>query len=229
MVLEKLNAHDILNLMSGLSDTAKDTSVIVLDSVTSTNDYLLELLKEDNELKPQTAVLAEMQSAGKGRQGRLWVSPPGNIYLSLYRPFNCTLDKLYGLSLVVGIGIARVLQNHNLPDVKLKWPNDILWQERKLGGILIETRANKNGMVDVVIGLGLNINDMDAYKNDISQKYVSLESAVQHKIYRNELVAHLLVELNKILQQFADNSFDVFVNEWKSLEFIMPESNCSVH
>lgn len=191
--------------------------ILFKESVNSTNDYLLDLLKNTADLQPKTVVIANQQTAGKGRQGRTWISPPGNIYLSLYWKFNCTLDKLYGLSLVVGIAIANVLKSNGLSDVKLKWPNDIFWQNNKLGGILIETKPGKNNTIDAVIGFGLNIKDVAGYKDQVSQNCVALESILQREIDKQELIAELLTELNIILIKFAQYGFDVFIDEWNKI------------
>jgi len=193
-------------------------SVIVEDSLPSTNDYLLDMISKSAEQMTKTAVLAETQTGGKGRQGKQWVSPEGNIYLSVYWPFKCTLEKLYGLSLVVGIAIARVLKANGLADVQLKWPNDIYWQGRKMGGILIETKQNRPGIIDTIIGIGLNIVEMEAYSQEIGQKFVSLESALQHRVYRDKLVAQLLLELDAILNRFTQAGFADFIDEWKTLD-----------
>lgn len=221
MALESLNAVDINTLLADLSDLSNEITIIIKDQLASTNDYLFELVNNNDLPLPKTVVLTETQTAGKGRQGRVWVSPPGNIYLSLYWPFACTLDKLYGLSLVVGIAIARVLRANGVEDVKLKWPNDVFWQGRKLGGILIETKRNKNGWLDAIIGIGLNIKEMDQFEQQINQKNVSLEDIMQHKIYRNKLIAQLLAELANVLVLFADKGFDHFIAEWKDLETIV--------
>lgn len=201
MMIERLNAQDILNLLPA----DRQLKICVLDMVGSTNDYLFNLINAGSDIPD--VVLAETQSAGKGRNGNAWNSPHGNIYLSLYKRFNCELNELYGLSLVIGIAVARVLQGHGLCNVKLKWPNDIYWNSRKMGGILIETRQH-GAMVDAVIGLGLNV------KDQTSPQFVCLEDALQVKIHRNKLVADLLNELKLVLDQFMLTGFDNFVAEW---------------
>ncbi len=216
MALESLSPTDISNLLAPHSTLAKDLDIILEENLDSTNDYLMSLIATQSPAS-KVLVLAETQSSGKGRDGRNWVSPPGNIYMSLYWPFKCALEQLYGLSLVVGVAVARVLKANGLSDVKLKWPNDIFWQQRKMGGILIETKQ-RSGNVDAVIGLGLNISDMQAYTMQISQKFVVLEDALQRKVYRNKLIAQLLAELDQILNQFAEHGLDLFVEEWKNFD-----------
>ncbi|HSX20835.1 MAG TPA: biotin--[acetyl-CoA-carboxylase] ligase [Gammaproteobacteria bacterium] len=215
---DKLSAHSIMALLSNTTLPAHEFRVIVEECLGSTNDHLMDLIKNATEPMPKTALLAEMQTSGKGRHGRSWVSVPGNILLSIYWPFEGTLEKLYGLSLVVGIAIARVLKANGLTDVQLKWPNDIYWQDRKMGGILIETKQTRPGIIDTVIGVGLNIVEMDEYAAQIGQKFVSLESALQHKIYRDKLVAQLLLESDKVLKLFIEQGFNAFIDEWKSLD-----------
>lgn len=218
MSLERLSASEIVDLISGINDSDLGISIIVLDSVSSTNDYVFDLLKVNNSRLNKTAVLSEQQTSGKGRLGRSWVSPPGNIYLSLYWPFSGTLSCLYGLSIVIGIAVVRVLKRRGVEDVCLKWPNDIMWHGHKLGGILIETKQGRAGVIDLVIGIGLNLKSMDEHANEINQKFADLESVTQRVICRNELVAQLLVEISGILDKFALERFDCFVAEWKSLD-----------
>lgn len=193
-------------------------NIIVENCIPSTNEYLFDLVSKSETILPNTAVLAQTQTGGKGRDGRIWVSPPGNIYLSVYWPFHGNHDALYGLSLVVGIAIARVLKNNGLHDVQLKWPNDIYWQAHKMGGILIETKPNKLGVIDVIIGIGLNVVAMPEQAQKITQKFVSLENALQRKVALNKLVAELLVEINTVLVKFKSCGFSSFVTEWKGLD-----------
>ncbi len=213
MNFEKLSDQKILNEIN-----TQEFTILVADCLPSTNDHLITMLKSDTAVLNKTVVLAETQTNGKGRQGRTWVSPPGNILLSLYWQFKCNLESLYGLSLVVGIAVARVLQAHGLNDVQLKWPNDIYWQGHKMGGILIETKQSKPGVIDTVIGLGLNIVDLTEYRQDIDQKFVGLENALGRKVSRNTLIANLLDEFNAILMQFSYEGFGDFVSEWKALD-----------
>lgn len=217
MAENKLSATEILHMLTNAVPD-NDFQVIVEESLPSTNDYLMELLSSSKEPMPKTALLAEMQTKGKGRHGRNWVSVPGNISLSVYWPFACTLDKLYGLSLVVGIAIARVIKANGLADVQLKWPNDIYWQNCKMGGILIETKQNRPGIIDTIIGIGLNIVEMDDKSTQIEQKFVSLERALRHKVQLNKLVAQLLLELNTVLKQFTQSGFSEFIAEWKAFD-----------
>jgi BirA family biotin operon repressor/biotin-[acetyl-CoA-carboxylase] ligase len=227
MVSEQLKVQTIKDILASFSDLDQEISVILHQSLPSTNDYLMRQIISNNKPSHKTAVLAEIQTAGKGRLDRVWISPPGNIYLSFYWQFKHKLDELYDLSLVIGIAVARVLKANGLHDVKLKWPNDIFWNEGKLGGILIETKQNK-GMVDAVIGIGLNVQSMHEHDAEISQRHIDLQSALQQKINRNKLVAQLLNELNDVLMQFSTSGFNYFQNEWKQYEIVLERDLCTV-
>ncbi len=230
MTIKKLSADEILSFIAGqVKDQTWNQdkvlpkfSIIVADSLVSTNSYLLEQIANGLNLKNKTVLIAENQTGGRGQQGRTWISVPGNILLSFYWQFQGKLTDLSGLSLVVGIAITRVIKANGLYEVKLKWPNDVFWHQRKMGGILIETKQNKSGYIDVVIGIGLNIVAMDEYSAQITQKFVALENALQRKVYRNKLLAQLLVELDIVLTTFALQGFDAFLSEWKSLEIDIP-------
>jgi len=114
------------------------TELEIHDQIHSTNSHLVAL---SNAKPDSTAVvcLAEQQTAGKGRRGRQWISPFGsNIYASIVWKFEQGPTYLSGLSLAIGVAVIKSLKTHGIKDVGLKWPNDIYWQQRKLGGILVE-------------------------------------------------------------------------------------------
>jgi len=125
-------------------------------TVGSTNTVLLE--RANPPVGSSEALLAEYQTAGRGRRGRNWVAPPGgSICLSLSWMFGEVPRDLSALGLVVGVCALRALQHLGVDRVRLKWPNDLLVEDRKLGGILIELRAETAGPACVVIGIGLNV------------------------------------------------------------------------
>lgn len=117
---------------------------VVFDEIDSTNEYLLT---HHQRLENGTVCLAEKQTAGRGRRGRTWYSPESeNLYFSIlwHYPMEQAAD-LPPLSLVVALIIAESLTAQNVKDIQIKWPNDIYYQGKKMGGILLETQANRNG------------------------------------------------------------------------------------
>lgn len=161
--------------------------LIYLQSCQSTNAECMQASEHG------TVVLAERQTAGRGRRGRDWYSPAsGNVYCSIGLNKSLPADFLGLISLLAGVSIAQVLEEFSYPDISLKWPNDILCQGKKLGGILIETQALAEDQFFLVIGFGLNIN-LDAKASDyIDQPAISLSMLGKQQINRQSLLAGLI-------------------------------------
>lgn len=162
--------------------------------------------------------LAEYQTAGKGRRGRTWVSPFGrNLYFSLVWSFAAGAAGLEGLSLVVGIALHRALTDLGLDQVALKWPNDLLANQKKLAGILLEMQGDASGECQVVIGVGVNVQMPDEAEEHITQPWTDLTRLVGRSVSRNQLMATVLNHLVPTLKLFAEQGFAPFKGEWQSL------------
>ena len=187
----------------------------VLWSVDSTNRYILN--QAPNGIGSGLAVLAEHQSAGRGRRGRHWVSPFGrNLYLSLLWDFELDAAQLSGLSLAIAVAITRALSKLEINDVMLKWPNDLLWQERKLCGVLLEMKGEASGPWQVVIGMGMNVNMDSITTEEIGQPWVDLKTILGQNLDRNKLAAVILSELLEAMDQFQDSGLSPFLAEWRT-------------
>lgn len=187
----------------------------VLWSVDSTNRYILN--QAPNGIGSGLAVLAEHQSAGRGRRGRHWVSPFGrNLYLSLLWEFELDAAQLSGLSLAIAVAITRALSKLEINDVMLKWPNDLLWQERKLCGVLLEMKGEASGPWQVVIGMGMNVNMDSITTEEIEQPWVDLKTILGQNLDRNKLAAVILSELLEAMDQFQDSGLSPFLAEWRA-------------
>jgi BirA family biotin operon repressor/biotin-[acetyl-CoA-carboxylase] ligase len=170
-------------------------NIIYLDSVPSSNNYVLDHL---GSLVSDTVVVAFDQSKGKGTNGRVWLSPPGNLYFSIYKKLQARQIDLQYLSINVGVKIAEVLLTLGVTNIAIKWPNDLWLNQKKLGGILIETKNNPTvGFVDVVIGVGLNL--VAHNQLPISQPYTSLMEEGYH-FDKEILLTHLLENINRTQQ-----------------------------
>lgn len=135
----------------------ENNKIIILDQIPSTNDYLLKCANNTNH--QLIFCIAEQQTAGKGQFDRVWFSPNNNIYLSLLWRFNCNLKELTKLSQQIAITLNNTLNKYGILGSIIKWPNDILYNNRKLAGILIETIGKpNNNYCYAVIGVGLNVN-----------------------------------------------------------------------
>lgn len=165
-----------------------------------------------------TVVLAESQTGGRGRRGRVWVSPPAqNLYCSVIYRATGGVQALQGLSLVVGVSVAELLRQRVGIDCTVKWPNDLVVGSRKLGGILVELAGDASGECAAVIGIGLNCN-MRASNEAIDQPWVSLATLTDRSVDRNALVAALLVKLSDDLSEFSNGGFGAFSVRWDVLD-----------
>lgn len=174
-------------------------------------------------------IVAEQQTAGRGRRGRQWVSPFGcNIYCSAIWEFDGGAAALEGLSLAVGVAVARALTAVGVHDVGLKWPNDVVWGGRKLAGILLEMVGDAAGRCQVVIGIGINVAMADsAQTTQIDQPWVDVRTAlagapapdpVSRSHLRNRLLGALLQQLLPTLQQFEREGFAAMRAAWSELD-----------
>ena len=170
-------------------------------SLDSTNS---ELLRRETPAHGVAALIAERQTGGRGRRGKTWSSPlAAHLYLSLSRQFSGGLARLGGLSLVAGVATAEALQEAGYADVRLKWPNDLMVEGRKLGGLLVEGGGEHAGPVRAVIGLGLNVRMPDAMAATLDQPWTDLAGLKGGLApSRNAIAARLLSHLLPALDRF---------------------------
>lgn len=189
----------------------------IFDEINSTNTYLLEQASQG--LKGPQFCLAESQHSGRGRFNREWLSPFGkNIYLSLLWHFPGDLSTLSGLSLVIAIAIIQALNKYGIEDICLKWPNDVLWNNHKLAGTLIELRGESNTACDAVIGIGLNVELPKLLKRAIKQPIADLSEIIKKQPERNKLIALLIESLIDTLTLFQREGLLPFIKLWKTLD-----------
>ncbi|EJD6509867.1 bifunctional biotin--[acetyl-CoA-carboxylase] ligase/biotin operon repressor BirA [Providencia rettgeri] len=195
-----------------------DVNIIVEPVINSTNQYMLERIPS---LKSGDTCLAEYQSAGRGRRGRQWVSPFGcNLYLSMYWKLDQGPAAAIGLSLVVGIVIAETLNKISQEKVKVKWPNDLYMNDKKLAGILVELTGKTGDAAHIIIGIGINIgmnkNNIES-SNTITQEWSSLRDEVED-IERNELSVNIIKALRESLVIFENEGLKPFLDRWFKLD-----------
>ena len=155
------------SLVAKFDDAPLKLCFHIFDTLPSTNQKLWELI--DQGAKPGTVVIATQQTAGRGQWGRQWDSSLGGLYLSLAIAPNLPLANSAQLTLCSAWGIATALRDRNIP-VLLKWPNDLILLNRKLGGILIETRVQQGHITHAVIGVGIN------WVNPVPETGINLKS-----------------------------------------------------
>ena len=189
-------------------------------TVDSTNTVLLA--RPNPPFGACDVLLAEYQTAGRGRRGRSWLAPPGgSICMSLGWTFREVPNEIGALGLAVGVCVLRALKEYGLEQVALKWPNDVLADGMKLGGILIELRAESDGPACVIIGIGLNV----ALGAEVLQRIgetgvaaVDLVTAGLAQPSRNALAAALVGQVVQGLRAFEKEGLRPFVEEWRAAD-----------
>jgi BirA family biotin operon repressor/biotin-[acetyl-CoA-carboxylase] ligase len=192
----------------------------LLFEVGSTNTQLLNSAPPP----PSTAdvCLAELQHAGRGRLGRRWIAPfGGGIAMSLGWTCSDVVRTLPALSLGVGVAVSRGLTRVGAAGITLKWPNDIWFEDRKLGGVLIELRAEAGGPAHVVIGVGINVSLPAEARREIEASGVAAAAATDARkgpVSRNMLAGAILDELLSMLLQYERFGFAAFRDAWTALD-----------
>ncbi|CAM3227732.1 biotin--protein ligase [Ectopseudomonas mendocina] len=190
--------------------------VAVEPSVDSTNAEIFRRL-EAGERAP-FVLLAERQTAGRGRRGRVWASPfAENLYCSVVLRVDGGMSQVEALSLTVGLAVAKTLQSLGLNGVQLKWPNDVLVDGRKISGILLELAGDPADVCHVVIGIGINVNMANDAPGAIDQPWASVRQCMGRMLDRNDLAAELLLQLRDCLSMHWQHGFAGLREEWEAL------------
>ncbi len=185
----------------------------IRDTVDSTNTALIERAAQG--APGGTVLAAEWQAAGRGRLGRAWHAGVGEaLTFSLLWRSARGAGALSGLTLAVGVALARALQSAGAGGVALKWPNDVLWRGGKLAGVLTELQGDALGPTAVVIGIGINVRLSEATRARIGQATADLETACEAAPDRNRLLAGVLIELDGMLGAFGRDGFAPLREEW---------------
>ncbi|MGB4811617.1 MAG: biotin--[acetyl-CoA-carboxylase] ligase [Methylophilaceae bacterium] len=216
-------AIDFLNkeaVLRAIGEQGAWFNLQILDEVASTNTYLMQ--QSSQGAAHVTCVAANLQTSGKGRRGRTWLSHLGaSLTFSLLWRFQCGAAALSGLSLAVGVALTRAFNRLGVNNVQLKWPNDVLVldeqnQGKKLAGILIELQGDMDGPSSAVIGVGINLNLPEHVLKNIDQPATDLALVSTSPVTQSVLLGTLLKHLADILQQFEAEGFTALRDEWTS-------------
>jgi len=209
LVQSKSDALNAGVIQSGLRTQALGRSLHILTETPSTNTLGLTLAESG---EPHgTVILAEHQTAGKGRLGRFWASPPNkNIYCSVILRDPRLQQYMTWVPLVTGLAISEAIQSEQSIKPSLKWPNDLLIGNKKLGGILCESISRGNIPCVLIIGFGVNVNAaLKDFSEDLQPISTSLFQESGHPCNRNTLLASILNHLERWYDQLASNNIDV--------------------
>ena len=182
--------------------------IIKLDAIDSTNDYL-KALANDKPLDNFTTVVAQNQSKGRGQMGTQWQSEPDkNLTMSiLFKEVLTDKVDIFYLNAAVALTLIRVLESLNISKVTVKWPNDIMADAKKVGGILIENSIKSDGTIRSIIGIGLNVNQTD-FSN--LPKATSLALEIHEEINKDSLMMKILEQLKHSIGLLSDQSDQVW-------------------
>ena len=210
-------------LYAALDDTSRSSveAVEIFSEIDSTNNYLLN---QDAPRGGQCRIaIADQQTAGRGRLGNPWQSPPGaGLYLSCAYTFHAEQNHVSSLTLAIGVSVADAL-NVLGANCKLKWPNDLVVNNAKLGGILTEVHPAKSEAATVVVGIGLNLefgNQLDGMKSSIG-KVTDLRQALTELPNRDEIAKLIIDHTVTALQRFDMDGFKSFQARWPALDWLL--------
>lgn len=215
---QSIDFFDPKKVLSTIGEQQNLFNLIVLDEVASTNTYLMQ----QKNMPHATCVAAHIQTSGKGRRGRIWVSRLGaSLTFSVLWRFQCGAAALSGLSLAVGVALIRALKNIGIEQAQLKWPNDVLildenQQSKKLAGILIELQGDLDGPSSAVIGVGINLNLPKMMIESIDQPTTDLHKIAGYSVNQNLLLGTILKHLAEVLVTFEQLGFAGLREEWLS-------------
>ncbi|AXG70073.1 bifunctional ligase/repressor BirA [Kordia sp. SMS9] len=191
--------------------------IIKLDAIDSTNRYLRQLHSQE-KLIDFTIVTAAVQTAGKGQMGTKWNSEKGkNLTFSVFKQISCLeiVEQFY-ISMATSLAIYKALKHFQIPKLAIKWPNDILSENQKICGILIENVIQNSKMTAAIIGIGLNVNQTNF---DVKLNASSLKKSTGIHFDLDEVLFHIAAELKKYATLITEHSFTELKTEYESLLF----------
>jgi len=203
---------------------ARLASFNAFPKIESTNSYLMQ---QDGPPPGRIHVaVTDNQTMGRGRHGRTWKSPPGSgLCLSLAYTFGAPPANLPALTLAIGLGVIQALEYTGVGGVQLKWPNDLMADDGKLGGILTESQSRAAGTVTIVTGVGLNINLGDApdleLESDSMRQVADLAGFANTLPEHNDLAARLIDSLCATFVDFETDGFDRYTRRWAERDWLL--------
>jgi len=184
--------------------------------VTSTSDVAKELATL--EAVEGTVVIAEVQTRGRGRLGRGWLSPKGGIWFSVILRPEVRAKDAFKITFLTAVAVAKTIGKMFKLNVEIGWPNDVLVNGKKVCGILTETSIRGETVDSVIVGVGINANiDMNFFPKQLKKTVTTLASEVKREVDREKFLRVLLEELEAYYKMFKENKFDLILEEWKQL------------
>lgn len=205
----------------------QDFSFIYKEIAESTN---ADVLNHYQTHEQESIAICEMQTAGKGRRGRQWVSPfAQNIYCTLGVEKSLPASQLGLVSILSGIALCQAMAVCGIPDIKLKWPNDLYFGRQKLGGILIESRPTANGSYFFAIGFGINVHMTRAQLDEIPQATTSLALISENAVDRQQVLLATIESVVEKVRSFNEIETSALIDEFELNDAFNKESICVIN
>lgn len=188
-------------------------NIIQLEEIDSTNNYLKQLAREQS-LSDGTVVVSEFQTGGRGQQGNTWFSTKGDnlLFSLLVRPKKVAANEMFYISCITSLALVNTL-SPLIDNVRIKWSNDIYWNDKKLAGILIENTFQENLIQQSVIGIGLNVNEATFSAN--LPNPVSLYQITKQKLDKEHLLRSFLLKFSSLYVSFERNELPHLMDDYK--------------
>ncbi len=212
---EYMNRNEILD---GLNTKTIGKELYLFKEVMSTNTVAKFL--SENDVSNGTVIISEKQSGAKGRLGKSWESPLGGIWLSLVVKPNVDHSKIPMITLATGVAVVKTLERIGIENAEIKWPNDVMINDKKVCGILTEAITKFNSMESVIIGVGIDANfDVNVLSKELQEGTTTLDIELGHRVNENEIIRFFLEEFEKIGTLFEDGKFEGILKEWRKYSY----------
>ena len=193
-------------------------NLYIYNEVSSTNT-IAQFLSQ-NGIGNGSVVVAEKQTAGRGRSGKSWESPLGGVWLSVILTPDVDYSKIPLITLATGVAVAKALERIGVENPEIKWPNDIMINGKKVCGILTEGVTNFNSIKNVIIGVGIDANlSIEDFPKELQAKTTSLEIELERKINENLLIKIFLEELEQTIELFNSEAYEEILREWRKRSY----------
>ena len=212
---EYLNRDEILD---GLNTKTVGKELYLFKDVMSTNT-LAKFLSE-NGVSNGTVIISEKQSGAKGRLGKSWESPLGGIWLSIVVKPQVDHSKIPMITLATGVAVVKTFERIGIENAEIKWPNDVIINDKKVCGILTEAITKFNNIESVIIGVGIDANfDVNVLSKELQEGTTTLDIESDHRINENEIIRFFLEEFEKIAKLFEEGEFERILKEWRKYSY----------
>lgn len=205
-------------ISKGLNTKYIGKNLYVYHEVKSTNNIAKFLSR--NNIADGSVIISEKQTEARGRSGKAWESPLGGVWLSIVLNPHVDHSKLPLITLATGVAVAKTLERIGVENPEIKWPNDILINDKKVCGILTEAVAKFNTIENVIIGVGIDANvDIEQFPEKLKDGSATLEKELGRKIDENDLIIAFLEEFEKISELFDHEGYEEILKEWRKRSY----------